>query len=139
MNHKTAKGLKKPWKFDNMSEAQFVNSADTGDILLFNCNAAVAKITRAFTGSHFDHAAMVLKFKSAPHEVFLLEATGNNGVALNKWEYLKPHIGHDKFYNRLIYRKVNFERGNKMAENLETFLDEVIGLKYGIGGNKLLK
>ena len=33
--NKSALGLKKPWKFDNISEKQFYQTADTGDILLF--------------------------------------------------------------------------------------------------------
>ena len=122
-----------------MSEKQFLKNADTGDILLFRCNAAAAKITRGFTASHFDHVAMCLKFESAADEVFLVEATGNMGVSLNRWEYLKPHIGHDKFYDKLVYRHVHFDRGDKMVDNLERFLKEAVGLKYGIGGNKLLR
>ena len=41
LRKKTAAGLKKPWKFDNMSEKQFLKNADTGDILLFRCNACL--------------------------------------------------------------------------------------------------
>ena len=36
-------------------------------------------------------------------------------------------------------RHVNFDRGNKMVDHLETFLQEAIGLKYGISANKLTK
>jgi len=96
-------------------------------------------VTRTFTGSHFDHVAMVLKFESAPDEVFLVEATGNMGVSLNRWIYLRPHIGHGKFYEKLIYRHIKFDRGDMMVNNLEKFLSEAVGLKYGIGGNKLMK
>jgi len=39
LRKKTALGLKKPWKFDNMSESQFLAQADTGDILLFRGGA----------------------------------------------------------------------------------------------------
>lgn len=62
MQRKTAEGLKLPWRFDNMSESQFKEIADTGDILLFRGSHAGGKLTRTFTASHFDHTAMILKF-----------------------------------------------------------------------------
>lgn len=113
--------------------------ADTGDILLFRGGAIGGKLTRSFTNSHFDHVAMILKFSTAPDEVFLVEATGNMGVSLNRWVFLRPHIGHGKFYEKLVYRHIKFDRGDKMVNNLEKFLSEAVGLKYGLGGNKLLK
>lgn len=116
-----------------MSETQFLEVADTGDILLFRGSQAGSKITRTFTGSHFDHVAMVLKFETCPNEVFLVEATGNNGVSLNRWQYLRSHIGKGKFYEKLVLRHIEFNRGDKMVNNLEKFLGEAVGLKYGIG------
>lgn len=98
-----------------------------------------ALLTRTFTGSHFDHVAMVLKFESSPDEVFLVEATGNLGVSLNRWDYLRPHVGAKKFYEKLVFRHIDFDRGDKMVNNLEKFLSEAVGLKYGLGGNKLMR
>jgi len=69
----------------------------------------------------------------------LVESVGNLGVSLNRWEYLREHVGEGKFYQKLALRHVNFDRGNKMVDNLETFLSEAIGLKYGISANKLTK
>ena len=82
---------------------------------------------------------MVLKFETAPLDIYLVEATGNLGVSLNKWEYLKNHVGSGKFYSKLIHRHVEFDRGDKMYDNLEIFLKEAIGLSYNIGSNKLLR
>jgi hypothetical protein len=45
-----------------MSENQFREIADTGDILLFRGSHTGGKLTRTVTASHFDHVAMVLKF-----------------------------------------------------------------------------
>ena len=95
-----------------MSESQFLKQADTGDILLFRGSAAVTQITRTFTASYFDHVAMVLKFETDPDEVYLVEATGNLGVSLNKWAFLKEHVGQGKFYKKMIVRHVNFDRGD---------------------------
>lgn len=61
-NLRISNDIKKPWKFDNMSEKQFLNKANTGDLLLFRGSQAGSMITRTLTGSHFDHVAMVLKF-----------------------------------------------------------------------------
>ena len=117
-----------------MSSSQFCTSADTGDILLFRGSQAGSKITRTITGGYFDHVAMVLKFESDPTEIYLVEATGNMGVSLNKWSLLKEHVGPGKFYKKLIYRHVNFDRGDKMVENLEKFLSEAVGQSYGLTG-----
>jgi hypothetical protein len=70
---------------------------------------------------------MVLKFESDPNEVYFVEATGGNGVALNRWGLLKEHVGPGKFYKKMIYRKVNFDRGDKMVDSLERFLSEAVG------------
>ena len=50
-------------------------------------------ITRAYSKSHFDHVAMCLKFETDPSEIFLIEATGNYGVGINRWSSLKEFIG----------------------------------------------
>lgn len=82
---------------------------------------------------------MVLKFESDPDEIFLVEATGNNGVSLNRWMFLREHVGHDKFYDKIVFRHVNFDRGDKMVDQLEKFLSEAVGLQYGITGGKLMR
>ena len=138
-NKISGQNLKKPWRFDNMSESQFKALADTGDILLFRGTKAGSLVTRALTLSHFDHVAMVLKFESDQDEVFLVEATGNMGVSLNRWDFLREHVGKDKFYDKLVFRHVEYDRGAKMVDNLEKFLSEAVGLKYGLGGGKLMR
>lgn len=139
MEEKSAEGLRKPWRFDNISETQFKREADTGDLLLFRSNQAVAKIARGYTKSHFDHVAMLLKFEADPGEVYLLEATGNCGVALNKWCYIREHIGKSKFYDKVVFRHITFDRGDTMIDNLQKFLSQVVGNKYGLSANKLTR
>ena len=82
-------GINKPWRFDNISEKQFMEKADTGDILLYKTNNNPGFLTRTLTGSQFDHIAMLLKFESDENEVYLLEATGNRGVSLQKWSIIR--------------------------------------------------
>ena len=49
--------------------------ADTCDILLFQTNTNGARLIRAYTGSEFDHVALVIKLKKIPDDVFFVEAT----------------------------------------------------------------
>jgi hypothetical protein len=58
---------------------------------------------------------MVLKFEGSPKEVYMLEATGNYGVAINKWSFLRDHVGKKKFYSRMMFRHVNFDRETCMG------------------------
>lgn len=82
---------------------------------------------------------MILKFENDENEIYLVEATGNNGVCLNKWGNLQPNVGTDKFYQRIIYRHIDFARDDKMVDNLEQFLKEAIGQEYGMTPAKLFR
>lgn len=93
-----------------------------------------SKFIRGFTNGSFDHVAMVLKFENEPNEVFMIDATANRGVALNKWSYIRDNCGSGKFYSHVVFRHVNINRTNEMVDALELFLKEAIGRKYGIGG-----
>lgn len=94
-------------------------------------------ITRTFTDSPFDHVAMILKSEEDPDELFLVEAVGELGVSINAWSILREHVGKGKFYQRLIFRHVNFKRDFDMSINLGKFLDQAQGKEYGLGGNLL--
>ena len=80
---------------------------------------------------------MLLKFEADPGEIYLLEATSNAGVALNKWLYVQEHIGKGKFYDKAVFRHVHFDRGDDMIDNLQKFLSQVVGNKYELSTNKL--
>ena len=99
----------------------------------------MAKGVRAVTGGNFDHVAMILRFESDDDDVFFVEASGNYGVAINKWSVIRQHIGQSKFYERLVYRHVEFDRDEQMVVNLEKFLKEAIGLKYGLNVKKIMR
>ena len=81
---------------------------------------------------------MILKMDNDDKEIYMVEATGNRGVALNKWEYLRQHCGSGKFYEKVVFRHVDFPRTNDMVDDLEQFLKEAIGQRYGIGSKKLM-
>ena len=123
-------------QFDTISEQQFVNLADTGDILLFRCKQLGSAITRTFTNSHFDHVAMVLKFETDPDEVYFVEATSNKGVSIARWSMIRRFVG--DFYEQIVLRHLEAERTDTMIDKLEVFLKEAVGNRYGISTSKLL-
>lgn len=82
---------------------------------------------------------MVIKTDSQPDEIYLLECVGKIGVALNYWSFLRNHIGRGKFYQKCIFRQVNFDRNNQLESKLEKFLKEAIGKKYSFNARKLTR
>ena len=105
-----------------VSEKQFIELADTFDVLLFKCNNTGGSIIRTYTNSEFDHAAMVLKFGSEPNEVFFIEATSNQGVALKRFSGMKHALG--SFYSKIALRHLDWDRSDESLEILEQFINE---------------
>lgn len=108
------------WRQEQISEKQFIEIADTFDILLFKCNTPGGRIIRTYTGSEFDHAALVLKFGSEPEDVFFLEATSNQGVTLKRFSGMKFTIG--SFYTKIVLRHLDWERPDAALDVLEEFI-----------------
>ena len=125
---KAAPVTKDFWKQEQITEKQFIDVADTFDILLFSCNTAAGKIIRTYSGSEFDHAAMVLRYDCEPGEVYFIEATGDIGVAYKKWSLMNDELG--KFYKKIVLRRLTWHRPNDALEILDKFLDEVHGNHY---------
>ena len=68
------------FEVERMEMRQLIQRADTFDILLFKNRNLMSKVQRIFTNSDYDHVGMLLKTTS--QDLFLLEATGNSGVAV---------------------------------------------------------
>jgi len=120
------KSLKAPpttkfWRFQIISKQQFIERADTFDIVLFQCNNTGAKITRAYSKSRFDHVAIALRFDANPSEVYILESTMNGGVHLTKFSNIQKHMG--TFYKKIVLRKINHHRNAESIDILDKFLD----------------
>ncbi len=109
--------------------------ADTFDIMLFSCNTSGGKIIRTYSGSEFDHAAMILKFGNEPDDVFFIEATSNQGVALKRYSAMKHAIG--GFYKKIVLRHLDWERPDNSLDILEQFLQEVQGRQYSFSLSQL--
>ena len=97
---------------------QFLNEADSGDILLFKGKKISAKLTQGVTGSQFDHVAMILKFED-DDEVYLIDAT-LNGVDITSWTQLS--INKNDQYSKIVWRKLKIERDQEFIDKLEAFV-----------------
>jgi hypothetical protein len=109
-------------------------------MLLFRGNKANHGLIRAFTGGHFDHAALAIKDASDPkNDVTFLEAVGDAGVTSNSWQRIRPHIGPGKFFEKICIRKLNCKRAPEFYKTLDVFIDEVWAHNYGLFDHKKLK
>lgn len=122
-----------------------MKKADTGDILLFRSKQLLGpRITRTITNSNFDHVAMILKFEQEGKEVFVLDSTSGQGVAIQRWSTLRDYL-HGRnterpmFYDQIVHRHLVGKRTDEMIDNLEIFLKEAVGRQYGISTSKLLQ
>lgn len=104
-----------------MSEDQFMRQADTGDLLLFRTNYFMAHATRLYSNSHFDHVGMILKDRNNKNEVYILDAT-SSGVSTVSWTMLRYNIGADNFYEKVVFKKVNFERTPQVIQKMDKFI-----------------
>lgn len=130
--------INKPWRYDSISEPRFLKMADTGDLLLFKANNSSAAFTRAITNGAFDHVAIILKFEGE-NEIYFVDATAQNGVALNKWTDITKYYGPGLFYQSVVYRHVNFHRSESVLGDLEMFFRSSIGLDYGLEASKIIR
>ena len=66
------KTLMKPFyeNKDSLTEREFIDTAETGDILLFFTENTGAKIQRFLTNSDYDHVAMVVKLQKRELMIF---------------------------------------------------------------------
>lgn len=129
--------MNKVWYMDTINEIDLLKKAETGDLLLFTSNNVMSSFTRAFTWSNYDHVAMLIRFEVDNNELHYIDCTSPDGVRLNSWSGVRKYVGNKKFYDKLVYRKVNFPRNNDMYENIEILLKEVDKLPYGLTVNKL--
>ena len=71
----------------------------------------MAGVTRIYSkikvgSGDFDHIAFLLKASHDPKELFIFDAT-SGGIGYNKWSDLRDSIGPDKFYEKVVFRKIN--------------------------------
>lgn len=124
------------WKLERISNTEFVDQADTGDILLFRSQDISSTIARGLIGSKYDHVAFIIKYVSG--KIGILEATTADGVGIVFWNHYLEHDWHT-LSERIMYRQLHVERTDEMMMKLEEFVKKVEGKKFKISPVKLLQ
>ena len=106
---------------------------------MFKSSHPITAVTRIATWSEFDHVALVLKFSTDPNEVYFIESVSGVGVRLNAWTGLRTNIGHNKFYQKCVFRHVVFDRSFENLNRLQKLLKEALGHQYALGLNTMLR
>lgn len=129
------------WQFNCISEEKFFNQVDTGDILLFRCNnqrLLGSWLTRAFTNSHFDHIAIILRFGDSLRDLYVFEAVGDRGVRITSWISLRHEIYVNGFFDKICTRKLLFEMTPDRLNDLDQFRRNTVGHKYGLSPTRVI-
>ena len=117
-------------RFYHITESEFLEKAETGDIVLFRGNHLGGKLTRKWTKGHSDHAAMIVKLDTQKGEViYFLESVLQRGVTFTSWENFKKI---NQIYDDVFYRKLNCERDEEFLSKFQRFIDLVEGNNYSL-------
>ncbi|EAS05485.2 PH domain protein (macronuclear) [Tetrahymena thermophila SB210] len=120
------------FKNDLMTENEFLEYIESGDILLFETNNIAAKFQRKITGSKYDHVALCVKMQD---EIRIFDSTSDDGVSLTEW---KEYIFINDLYEKVTVRKLQNVDRQYIEENLYTFILENIGKSYSFNFKKLI-
>ncbi|CAD8048153.1 unnamed protein product [Paramecium sonneborni] len=115
---------------------QFRQMSQTGDILLFQTKSCSSKIQRILTRSNYDHVAMILKYQSG--YIYVLEATNQNGVGIFNWDSMVNNLWYE-LYSMVVYRQLQLIRNENFLQQIEKFVKENVGRQYNLSFTKLLQ
>lgn len=118
---------------DTISEKQFIQAAQTGDILLFYTKNTGAQLQRFFTNSDFDHVAMVVKFRK--NDLMIFESNQMYGVSIYDW---KQYIQYFDLYQKITIRKLQYIKKADVQRELLNFVKKNLGKNYEINFSKLV-
>jgi len=116
--------LKTPkfWKDIRISEKQFRNKADTMDIILFQSKNFLGKLQRSFTGSKYDHVAIILRYGDS--ELSVLEAE-SKGVGLCNWKTFMKNKWYN-LYKSICFRHLEIDRNQDFLDKIEIFMNVIL-------------
>ncbi|CAD8141629.1 unnamed protein product [Paramecium octaurelia] len=115
---------------------QFRQMSQTGDILLFQTKSCSSKLQRLITRSNYDHVAMILKYQSG--SIYVLEATDQNGVGIFDWNSMTNQLWYE-LYSMVVYRQLHLKRNVDFLLQIEKFVKENVGRQYQLSFTKLLQ
>lgn len=128
------------WKNEYINVSELETYADNWDLLLFRSKKYSTKFQRALTRSQYDHVGMVVLCETDDNAntIYLLEAVWGEGVRLV--EFLPNIQAYYDVYSKISYRPLqNWERTEKMLNDLDSYLEEVLGRSYGISLKKFFR
>ncbi|CAD8172778.1 unnamed protein product [Paramecium octaurelia] len=118
-----------------VTENEFLDWAETGDILLFETDHYLAKLQRAITSSNFDHVGLIIR-KQEYKEIIVVDVKNNIGVDFEFWKFF---IQKNTHFKKICYRKLlNIERGY-IDQRIQEFIDKVYGQEFQLNIMKLLQ
>lgn len=124
------------WRYARISNEQFIDTVQSGDILLFKSTDISAKLQRGLTNSSYDHVGILLKDEN--NIVELLESTNQFGVKKVFWFDFIDFNWH-LLYRRLVYRKLECTRSVEFYLKLDEYIKKVEGKKYSLSPAKIFK
>jgi hypothetical protein len=124
------------WNSSLISAQELLKYASHMDLLLLRSKNPIFYLHRLLMRSHFDHVGLLLKDDT--ERLFVLEAIQSKGVCLSSLESLLLTFGEE--YEELAYRKLVVREGREgvKVEELENYINTVLGSKYELSITKLL-
>lgn len=123
------------WRKDSITAKEFIDTADSGDILLFRKHSFLPKMQRTITSSEYDHVGMiVITEDQGERKCLLLESVyyddGVRLVDLSDPESFKVLL---RSHIKLVYRKLmGVDKSDDFIDDLGEGLGKVLNKKYGI-------
>ena len=116
---KTALGKKaKFWKNERISEIEFLNEADTGDLVIVRNENLASKLTRTFHGNAHDTLALVIKYVNG--KVALLAGNDKEVASLVMWD--KFLLAKAQGPGKVFWRRLTVDKSDEMMMQLEEFV-----------------
>ncbi|CAD8077228.1 unnamed protein product [Paramecium primaurelia] len=102
-----------------VTQNEFLDWAETGDILLFETDHYLAKLQRVFTSSNFDHVGLIIR-KQEHKEIIIVDVKNNIGVDFEFWSFF---LKQNTQFKKICYRKLlNIDRGY-INQRIQEFID----------------
>lgn len=115
------------YKFNYISNIEFIRKAKTGDLLIFRGIDCPSPLQRFFTGDEYDHVALV---KNNGGYLSIYEATTLQKCNLLSWQsfvFSLFNLVYDKIvYRRLLYDTSDQKKAKEIQSNIEKKASEFI-------------
>lgn len=118
---------------DAISEVEFLESAESGDIVLMSTSDAQCALQRFVTNSEYDHVAMVVRFNGT---VKIFEANADEGVNVYSWPQFQSEFHQ---YEKISVRKLYYPKRSELEPRLVGFIKGSVGKKYDLRAFKLMR